>query len=921
MFALLACTFALLTSNAIAATGDIPTYRAGFIVIDNYNYLDVNDKWRGYDIEMLLKISQYGDMRFETVGFDNPDEALDALRAGEVDTLINFSHTDERAEEFLYSNYSVGMGTLEVFSRGDDDRFYFGNISQVDGHTVGVVAGSVVKDLLEKYCDDYDVTPEVRSFQSNEALLAALGAGSIDLAATSNSTPAGHKTVCTFITEQSYMLFRAGDEALRDEVDDALARLEATEPAYIDELYTKYELLSAGSNLDFTEEELDYIASADVITVAIPISAAPFCYVENGDQAAGIIPSYYEVLSERTGLTFTYLAYETSADALAAVQKGEADVLGFYYGDIITAAQQGLYVLDPYTTFNCVAVTHTDETGTFGTVAVTTHTAEVLRVQLDAQGYDYEVKSYANISECYDALEAGEVDAVVCSTSSGTWLANQHSAKRLSIRSLSGIELGLTGCTAEGGELHSILNKAIDASETDIQRLSVEYTVADTTNIQTVIENTPANVILAVVAVLVAILAALVAALVTLHRRNRERQQMLRRQADIDRREAQLAAEHEFNEQRSQFFSNISHDMRTPLNAIIGFSDLASERSDDEQVNDYLSKIHTSGDILLNLINDTLTVSKVDSGKLKLAPAAVSLFGLLDEVSVPVRAAAQKRDITYDEVRPDEDVTLLCDRLNTQKVFLNLLTNAIKYTPVGGTVSLHVACEPQGEKDVTVRATVSDTGIGMDEDFLPHVFEPFVQEAHTGDTSTGTGLGLAIVKQLVDLMGGQISVTSAKGEGSTFHVKLPFARVEGEEQEAGEKNVGELDLSRLAGRNVLVCEDNALNVEIASALLRQYGLVPVVALDGQEGVEAFSASKEGEFACVLMDLRMPVMDGYEATRRIRALDRADAASVPIIALSADAFEDDVQRAREAGMNAHLAKPINVAKLEALLATL
>jgi CheY-like chemotaxis protein len=383
-----------------------------------------------------------------------------------------------------------------------------------------------------------------------------------------------------------------------------------------------------------------------------------------------------------------------------------------------------------------------------------------------------------------------------------------------------------------------------------------------------------------------------------------------------------MLREKEATRAKDLFFSNISHDMRTPLNAVIGFASLARKPELSEaQKDDYLKKISTSGNLLLDLVNDTLSISRMTNGKYRLSPEPVSTQDLGASILPSVEALAKAKGITFyadnNSYRPR---TILADRLNTEKIFLNLLTNAVKYTPPGGHIWASVADDPPEGANPDLVFTLRDDGIGMSEAFIKELYEPFAQENRPGYESKGTGLGLAIVRELVDLMGGTIAVTSQMDCGTTFVVRLHFDEITAPAlPEAPEET--EAAPAALTGKRILLCEDNALNQEIACAFLKDWGLTVTTAADGQAGIDAFTHNPPDTFCAVLMDLRMPVLNGYDAARAIRALDRPDAKTIPIIAMSADAFADDVQKCRDAGMDGHIAKPIDVAKLHTLLTAL
>lgn len=361
---------------------------------------------------------------------------------------------------------------------------------------------------------------------------------------------------------------------------------------------------------------------------------------------------------------------------------------------------------------------------------------------------------------------------------------------------------------------------------------------------------------------------------------------------------------------KSEFLSNMSHDIRTPMNAIVGMTQIARERQGDPvAVSECLDKIAVSSNHLLGLINDVLDMSRIESGRMELAEEPVSLEDVLEGTAAIVGPQAEARGVGFEVEKDLECRTVRTDGTRLSQVLLNLLSNAVKFTPAGGRVTLSVAqgASPLGEGRVRTTLTVSDTGIGMSEEFLGRIFESFEREDSERVRKTeGAGLGMAIVKRIVDGMGGTVEVESVQGEGSTFRVVLDLERCE---DEGGRE--GSVDVADLAGARVLVAEDNELNWEVVSELLGACGLELEWAENGRECVERFSASPVGHYDVILMDVRMPEMNGYEATRAIRALDRADAVTVPIIAMTADAFAEDRERARACGMSAHVAKPIDL----------
>ncbi|MFA6623757.1 MAG: ATP-binding protein, partial [Fibrobacteraceae bacterium] len=378
--------------------------------------------------------------------------------------------------------------------------------------------------------------------------------------------------------------------------------------------------------------------------------------------------------------------------------------------------------------------------------------------------------------------------------------------------------------------------------------------------------------------------------------------------------QAALNAAEKANAAKSVFLSNISHDMRTPLNGIIGFTELAIEEQNFAKAKEHLAKIKLSGKLLLDLINDTLELSKIESGKTALRPVIINTDCLIESLAEIIRANADSKHQKFIVERdPLLSSYIRMDSLCMQKIFLNLLSNAVKFTPEGGTVEFRIQKLFTPVDGANCLLTVRDNGIGISKEFLPRIFDAFAQEqAPESGNAQGTGLGLAIAKKLVNLMGGKIEVESEKGKGTLFSVYLYIDPVK-DYSPALEIN-GKSAAASLQGKNVLLVEDHPLNTELAKTLLEQKGINVKTAGNGKEAVALFSESAPDFFDAILMDIRMPVMDGLTAARCIRELERSDAQSVPIIAMTANAFDDDIRHCIEAGMNFHIAKPINPEEL-------
>ena len=375
---------------------------------------------------------------------------------------------------------------------------------------------------------------------------------------------------------------------------------------------------------------------------------------------------------------------------------------------------------------------------------------------------------------------------------------------------------------------------------------------------------------------------------------------------------ALLKARHA-DEMKTTFLSNLSHDMRTPLNAVLGYAGLALKSHNETEMTDYLVKIEKAGNMLLSLINDTLDLSKIESGVITLKPTPINCGEMIQKILAIVKPMMDAKHIHFTLDNSHAIMAAInVDVLRLQEVFVNLFSNAVKFTPENGSITLAIECVKLEKNVLHDRITVSDTGCGMSPEFLPHLFEPFSQERTEKNANVGgSGLGLSIVKKLVEMMGGTITVKSELNKGTSFTVSVAFERID--DTIARTPEVADTE-RQVQGLRILLCEDNEMNTEIAKSLLEMHGVTVTCTRNGQEGFDTFTSSAPGTFDAILMDIRMPVLNGYDAVQKIRASSHKEAATIPVIAMSADAYDDDVKKSREAGMNGHISKPIDPEKL-------
>ena len=616
-------------------------------------------------------------------------------------------------------------------------------------------------------------------------------------------------------------------------------------------------------------------------------------------------------IKDFTGLDFSYVYAKNYSDAVHLVQRGKADILGFFLGDENDAAQLGLALSASYVSANNIIVRNKacsyPAPGLVGAL---------VESQRFPSGISAEkIRSYPGIKEALAAVNSGEVDFIYGLSSKMEQDILRYHFTNLAPVTLfndqSAISFALP--TPVDPDLLTVLNKAInnlsESERTVIRNRNLESIGVNEFSLTDFIYANPLQFMFIVMFVLSVLFTALLLAIGA-------RMKATVIQGNLKRAEAANLA-------KSEFLSRMSHEIRTPMNGIVGMSTIAMQNIDNtDKIKDCLEKVIMSSKHLLALINDVLDMSKIESGKVELRHESFNFRAFLQDFENLYGEQAKSKGISYETIlASDLEVQIIGDSLRLNQVLSNLLSNALKFTPAKGMIKLRVSKTGEDQENVYLRFEVIDTGCGIAEENYDKIFESFEQEnVDVTYKYGGTGLGLSIVKRFTGLMGGGIHVTSVQGSGSTFTVDLPFGKIKesGKPTRFSDIN-GRNDLAKdcyavdydFKGKRILLVEDNELNREIAEELIGVTGASVESAEDGVQAVEMFKESAEGYYDLILMDVQMPHMDGYEATRCIRALGRSDAQKVPIFAMTANAFAEDVQKSREAGMNAHISKPLNI----------
>lgn len=905
--AALAVLSAAVPAPAFAADSDqqVKTVRVGWLV-NNKGFQEgtPGERLSGWGYEYLQTLSYYTKgWQYEYVS-GTFTELMDMLEAGEIDLMPNISYSPEREQKLLFSSNPEGTERYYIYAKPDRDDLAKGDPQALQGLTIGCNSGVMQTTVGQQWLADEGVTCTYKEINTGSALFEALADGEVD-AVIMNDTISSPDASPMFYVGSSdyYFAVPKSRPDLMNDINAAMTAIARVNPRYNDEVKSSYSAQNSGSS-SLTGTETSWLkANGNTITLGYLKNQLPYC-TQNGDgEMEGSLASLATTLHDKFGITVTTVAISNNQQMLKALSNGTIDVALPLFRDYWLAEQKGVIQSNPMGTVSLTAIHSSNNLNSDLKKIACTQDAIVNHSELESLFPDATITDYPNGNEALEALNKGEARCIIVPSTRLKTIRDTYNIEDFQTQELT--DAAQLSCLISRGkpELLGIINKGIVNAGESLSASSyspTSYSAQESDAFRLLYRN---RIVIAAVVICI-LLTGIVILFWSLHRAQKEQQK-----ADAA------------NAAKTAFLTRMSHDIRTPLNGILGLIEIEELKDGDMQVaRESRAKARVAANHLLSLINDILEMGKIEDRKLTLEHAPFNLKELCDDALVLCKLRASGNGIAMqDNSLPyATGPYMIGSPTHIRRIIINLLDNSIKYNKRGGSVTFSSQTKPLDDGRALFCFSVSDTGIGMAPEFLKHIYEPFAQEGDDARSKfQGTGMGMPIVKSLIELMGGTIEISSEVGVGSTFNVQIPLDI--DKNPQARERADGQANSCSLAGMNVLLAEDNELNAEIAQALLESEGIVVTRTADGKETVNLYVGRPAGSFDAILMDIMMPGMDGYEATRAIRLSEKADAADIPIIALTANAFAEDAQAAHDAGMNAHLPKPLDFNKLKNMLA--
>ena len=896
---------------------------------DTFDYVDKNGVRRGYGYELMQALAGYTGWKFEYVKCDWSN-CFDKLENGEIDIMGDISYTDERAQKMLFPDEPMGEEKYILYADLSDTDIGTSDFKSLDGKRVGVLMDTEPEIMLTEWENKNGIHTEHVNVNNDDDVEKKLANHEIDCFVSLEESiwsEQGISSVTTIGKSGIYFAINKERSDIKTELDYAMRQLEQDSPFFKADLYKKYFTLDYIQIL--TGKEKVWVEEHGGIQIGfLNNDPAIFSMDEETGKITGMLAEYISYAKDCLGnqtLEFNIHAYDDYDEMIQALQNREIDMI-FYAGRNPYFAEQNGYALtNTAWTYSLMAVTDEEKFDENKVYTVAVPKEKYALKQHIAFSYpEWKLVDCDSLDNAADMVIQEKADCFLMGASQALIYDNSQNFKSVPLTKT--MEACFTVREGEGSLL-SILNKTIKAMPSDM--LTSALAIYDSTADKVTFSDFIKDNLLVFLATVGFLALSIIGIILVLLRKARKAEAVAKLAAKDtkklnDKLEIALKKAEDASLAKTRFLNNMSHDIRTPMNAILGYAQLMEEElkeKDLPETSDHLEKLQQSGNLLLSIINNVLDMARIESGKMEIDENYGRIEDIRQTLFEIFGDEAKKKNIALHYTINVEHEHILTDTTKVKEIFVNILSNAIKYTPPGGSVMINVdelVCDESGY--MMVRTRVSDTGIGMSQDYLTKIFDAFTRERNTTKSKiTGSGLGMSIVKRYVDLLGGTIDVESEPGKGSTFTVTLKH-RIADESYYVKKHDEGSGTASKiLEGRNILLAEDNDLNAEIAEAILERAGLKTERVEDGIQCVNKITKMPVGTYDMILMDIQMPRMDGYKATQAIRHLPDKDKACIPIVAMTANAFEEDKRDAVAAGMNGHIAKPIQIDKLLSMLA--